>query len=221
MLRTGEARSGADGRLIVLDFDGVLLDTERIGVAVWRELLREAAPGLRRVLTVRADRTLDRAALARRLAVAAGRRQARALWDEFERRNRALADRTDAKAGVRSFLAYCRERGHTLAVASGNAPDWVEGHLGRLGLRPHFTAVTCAGPGVRAKPAPDAYLRAVAAARTGTRRALAVEDSYAGLAAARAAGLPAVWVTDAPRSATPPAPAARRVRHLGELVGRL
>lgn len=214
-------RSGGTGRLIVLDFDGVLLDTERTSRAVWHRLLRDKAVELPRGISVRPDRTLDRDMLRRDLLDTVGRHRAQALWDEFERLNRAEADLLDAGAGVRPFLAHCRERGHRLAVASGNCRDWVESHLERLGIRPAFGSVHCAGPGVRTKPAPDTYLGALRASLTAPHQALAVEDSYTGLAAARAAGLDAVWVTDAPDSAVPPGPVARRVRTLDELIGVL
>ncbi|MFF9044815.1 HAD family hydrolase [Streptomyces parvulus] len=218
-----ELRAGAAGRLIVLDFDGVLLDTERVGIDVWRDLLDDGPPPARDALSVRADGTLDRDVLRRGLTATLGRRRTRALWSEFERRNRVRADRLDARPGVRPFLDHCRERGHRLAVASGNGRDWVEGHLQRLGIRSAFHSVHCAGPGVRTKPAPDTYLRALhACAPAGpASELLAVEDSYAGLAAADAAGLPAVWLTDAPGSALPPGPVARRVRALDELIGTL
>ncbi|MEU6456819.1 HAD family hydrolase [Streptomyces sp. NPDC047065] len=208
-------------RLIVLDFDGVLLDTERTGIDVWRDLLGDGPPQARGALSVRTDGTLDRDALRRDLAGTLGRRRTRALWSEFERRNRARADLLDARPGVRPFLAHCRERGHRLAIASGNGRDWVEGHLHRLGIRSAFHSVHCAGPGVRTKPAPDTYLGALrACAPAGPCSGLlAVEDSYAGLAAAGTAGLPAVWLTDAPDSALPPGPVARRVRALDELIG--
>jgi HAD superfamily hydrolase (TIGR01509 family) len=212
----------ANERLIILDFDGVLLDTERTSITVWRQLLRDSSLELRGGPRVRLDGTLDRDALRRDLTDAVGRHRTRTLWSEFERRNRAQAGLLDARAGVRPFLAHCAERGHRLAIASGNGRDWVEGHLGRLGLRSSFVSVHCAGPGVRTKPAPDTYLGALRACAPGpTRGSLAVEDSYAGLAAARAAGLPAVWLTDAPRSTLPPDPVARRVRALDELIGSL
>jgi putative hydrolase of the HAD superfamily len=221
VLKAGRKGSDETGRLIVLDFDGVLLDTERISVTVWNQLLSGYRPHLRRGVTVRPDRTLDRETLRHDLTDLVGYRETRRLWDEFERRNREQADLADAKTGVRPFLAHCREHGYRLAVASGNSRDWVEGHLLRLGIRSCFTSVNCVGPGVRAKPAPDTYLRALASGAPSPLESLAVEDSYTGLAAARAAGLPAVWVTDAPASTTPPAPVARRVQALDELIGSL
>jgi HAD superfamily hydrolase (TIGR01509 family) len=205
--------------LIILDFDGVLLDTERIAAAVWRRMLGDYRPHLRHGVVLRPDRTFDREALRHDLTDSVGSRETGRLWDEFERRNREEADLADTKIGVRPFLAHCRERGHRLAVASGNSLDWVDGHLRRLGIRSAFTSVNCAGPGVRTKPAPDTYLRALTSVPSSGSEALAVEDSYTGLAAARAAGLPAVWITDAPLSVAPPAPVSRRVRTLDELIG--
>ncbi|MFJ6406958.1 HAD family hydrolase [Streptomyces hydrogenans] len=209
------------GRLVVLDFDGVLLDTEHTGITVWRRLLEGEAPELRHGLGARPDGTLDRDGLRRDLVDAVGPRRTRALWEEFERLNQAEADLLDTGTGVRPFLAHCLERGHRLAVASGNDRDWVEGHLERLGIRSIFGSVHCAEPGVRTKPAPDTYLEALRAAPADPRDALAVEDSYTGLAAAHAAGLAAAWVTDAPGSAVPPTPVAHRVRTLDELIGAL
>ncbi|MFF9342834.1 HAD family hydrolase [Streptomyces sp. NPDC014773] len=210
---------GGTGRLVVLDFDGVLLDTEHTGIVVWRRLLEGEALEPRHGINVRPDLTLDRDGLRRDLVDAVGRRRTRALWEEFERLNRAEADLLDARTGVRPFLAHCLERGHRLAVASGNGRDWVEGHLERLGIRSVFGSVHCAGPGVRTKPAPDTYLGALRAALADPREALAVEDSHTGLAAAHTAGLAAVWVTDAPGSIAPPTPVAHRVRTLDELIG--
>ncbi|MGW2031555.1 HAD family hydrolase [Streptomyces spinosus] len=206
---------------MVLDFDGVLLDTERIAVTVWRDLLHDHSPRSRLRPTVRPDGTLDREAWRRCLTDRLGGRGTRRLWGEFERRNREQADLADTKSGVRPFLAHCAERGHRLAVASGNALDWVEGHLARLGIRSCFASVNCAGPGVRTKPAPDTYLQALECAPSPGSQVLAVEDSYTGLAAAHAAGLPSVWLTDAPLPAVPPVPVSRRVRTLDELIGSL
>jgi len=70
----------------------------------------------------------------------------------------------------------------------------VLGHLDRLSLRVHFDHVMCAGNGRPAKPAPDTYVAACAALGVEPQRALAVEDSAHGVAAAKRAGLLCVVV---------------------------
>ncbi|MET8556354.1 HAD-IA family hydrolase [Streptomyces sp. NPDC004959] len=203
--------------MIVLDFDGVLLDTEHIAVSVWRRLLRSGLPKPLD-LPVRPDGTLDRTELRVALDASVGLDRACSLWETFERENLALSSRADLMPGVLSFLRHCRSRGHRTAVASGNSRDWVESHLRRLGILDWFTPVSCADAGTKAKPAPDTYLHAVRHSGGPPSWGLAVEDSYAGLTAAHAAGLPVVWATGADHSATPPVPVARRVRTLDELI---
>jgi putative hydrolase of the HAD superfamily len=214
------ADTGTDARgLVVLDFDGVLLDTENISVQVWRHLLEHTGVRLQRPLPVREDRTLDRDALWRELAEVSGAESADCLWQEFERLNHEHAQRAELMPGVLAFLTHCRERGHRLAIASSNCGDWVEGHLCRLGVRSWFSAISCADGDVAARPAPDTYLRAVReAGGHHCSWSLAVEDSHVGLAAARAAGLAAVWVTKARTSTSSPVPLFHRVRSLDELT---
>ncbi len=82
-----------------------------------------------------------------------------------------------------------------IAVAS-NAPAAVlEGVLGEAGLAAAFEVVLGADDVSRGKPAPDLYL--AASARLGARPAktVAVEDSPAGVAAARAAGLQVIGIS--------------------------
>ncbi|QIQ04454.1 HAD family hydrolase [Streptomyces liangshanensis] len=208
----------AKPRLIVLDFDGVLLDTERIAVEEWQRILHRERVDLPAPLPVRTDATLDRGALGARLISLLGKRRSDGLWEEFERENRRRADEEPLLPGVAAFLDACRREGRVLALASGNSRDWVEGHLDRLGVREHFAAVTCAGPDIAAKPAPDAYRAVLRECGAAPGTALAVEDSFAGLLAARAAGLPVVWVTSCPPGVPAPTEVESRVRDLGELA---
>jgi len=60
------------------------------------------------------------------------------------------------------------------------------------GIRRHLGTVVSGGDVKRHKPAPDPYL--LAGARLGIQRALAVEDSPAGMESARAAGFEALRI---------------------------
>jgi HAD superfamily hydrolase (TIGR01509 family) len=74
-----------------------------------------------------------------------------------------------------------------LAVVTSSGQTEVEPVLEKAGLRSFFHAAVYGGDVQHHKPAPDPYLLAVE--RLGVRNALAVEDSTAGEASARAAGL--------------------------------
>jgi len=69
----------------------------------------------------------------------------------------------------------------------------VVGHLERLGLD-GWACVRCGDDVARAKPAPDVYLAVLECLGVAAHEAIAVEDSGAGVRAAREAGLYCVAV---------------------------
>src|SRR5262249_23469568 len=85
--------------------------------------------------------------------------------DLFERHfrdhvERLMAEDVPVKAGAPELLASLGGRGLPLAVATSSRATTVDRHLGRAGLRHHFTAVATRYDVERAKPHPDVYLEA-------------------------------------------------------------
>ena len=78
-------------------------------------------------------------------------------------------------------------------VASSSAPDQLRRKLDLAGLRARFgSGVFSASMVARGKPAPDLFLYAAAQMAAPPARCVVVEDSPAGIAAARAAGMAAI-----------------------------
>ena len=92
-----------------------------------------------------------------------------------------------------------------LAVASSSPQDLIELVLELAGVRDDFTVVLSSERVPRGKPAPDVYLAALERLGTPAAEAAAVEDSTAGIQAARAAGMRVVAI---PNRVYPPAPEA-------------
>lgn len=84
-----------------------------------------------------------------------------------------------------------------MGVTSSSSPDWVDGHLARLGLSAYFNCVECANDGVPAKPDPTLYLRALTALGVRADEAIAFEDSANGVMAAKRAGICCIAVPNA------------------------
>lgn len=105
----------------------------------------------------------------------------------------------DVMAGIRDYLVEGRRLGLRLAIASSSPRDYVEAHLGRIGLDAGWDVVVCREDAPRAKPAPDLYLRAVELLGVAPYEAVALEDSPNGIAAAKDAGL---WVVAVPNALT-------------------
>jgi len=89
--------------------------------------------------------------------------------------------------GARELVERLRALGVPLAVASSSRRGWVEAVLRGLGLDGAFAAVVTASEVARAKPAPDLYLAAARALGLPPSRCVAIEDTAAGVQAARAA----------------------------------
>ena len=183
-------------RAALLDFDGLILQTETSGFASLRALFaaRGAIYTLAdylqivgtsndvldpfRLLEERTGRTWDRATLAAERSAHEAR----------------LNAHLTPLPGVVALLETAAARGWALAVVSSSPHDWVGGHLRRLGLVARFTAIICRGDAPRVKPAPDLYFEALRQLAVTATDAVAFEDSYNGSLAAKCAGLRCVAV---------------------------
>jgi HAD superfamily hydrolase (TIGR01509 family) len=176
---------------IIFDFDGLILDTETPDYLSWQKMYGEF--GLELPLAIwhanigsadlfnpylyleaQLGRPIDRQ------AVHAQRKQ----WD-----NEFLAAQT-ILPGVTSVLAEARQLGLKIGLASSSDHAWVDGFLDKLDLVNWFEVVRCRDDvDGRSKPDPAVYLSAIEALGVAPNRALALEDSPNGVAAAKAAGL--------------------------------
>lgn len=181
---------------LILDFDGLIIDSEIAVAQAWRELFeRFGAPFPERVwLTMVGTREND-GALWEELRRAAGRPiDAEALEASRRRRGVELADELPMLPGVADLIEDARFAGLRLAVASSSSCWWVTGHLERLGIADRFEAVRAREDAARSKPFPDVYEAALGALGVEPEAAVAFEDSEPGVRAARAAGLRVVAV---------------------------
>jgi HAD superfamily hydrolase (TIGR01509 family) len=183
---------------VVLDLDGVLVDTEPVHLSSSRALV---APGV-----------ISDADYARFIGTGGFKEWIEETYGvpaaEFTTRYSALfyAELEAAPLvpfeGVRALLEALSERGIPAAVASQSSRDWVEATLQSAGLLEALPCFVSAEEVARGKPAPDVYLRAAERLGVDPSRCIAVEDSVHGIASAVAAGMWVVQSTQA--SITPP-----------------
>lgn len=185
---------------VVFDMDGVLLDSEPL----WHEAEIEAFArvGLAlepvdclRTMGMRVDAVVEYWLL-------------RHPWDTRRYPVRAVADeildgvvarireRGRTLPGVDAGLAAVAARGVRRALASSSPVRVIDAVLETLGLDGVFELAVSAQHEPRGKPAPDVYLTACRGLGVVPGRALAVEDSLAGMAAAKTAGMTCVMVPD-------------------------
>ncbi len=175
-------------QLVLFDCDGVLVDSEAISLALTREHLA------RHGFAVSADEGRDlflgiSATSARQIAEA---RLGGPLPDDFEAQ---LSRDTLARfEGELQGVPYLREAvaalGRPVCVASSGSPERIRASLRIVGYADLFgprlfsaREVSCG------KPAPDLFLHAARSLSVAPPDCLVVEDSLAGVTAARAAGM--------------------------------
>jgi len=81
-------------------------------------------------------------------------------------------------------------------LATSSYRPWVERHLAAHALDARFTAIVTRDDVANGKPHPEPYLNIAAALGTAPANVLALEDSYAGVTSAHAAGLMTVMIPD-------------------------
>ncbi len=193
-------------KALIWDVDGTLAETERDGHRVafnqafaehglsWRwgvqeygRLLRVAG-GFERLLAYMAGQE------AAPLELAARERLARAIHACKNRHYAILVERggLEPRPGVRRLIEQCVSEGIVLAVATTTSRGNVEALFPQLfgtRWRDLFRAVVCAEDAPRKKPDPLVYCLALVRLGYTSGEVLAMEDSPAGLAAARAASV--------------------------------
>jgi mannitol-1-/sugar-/sorbitol-6-/2-deoxyglucose-6-phosphatase len=104
--------------------------------------------------------------------------------------------------GVTAVIARFERYGLPLAIASSSPPRLIDAVCSRFGLA--GVRVRCSGVDeVQAKPAPDVYLTAARRLGVAPASCLALEDSPPGVAAAKAAGMRCIAVPDPLLAADP------------------
>jgi HAD superfamily hydrolase (TIGR01509 family) len=190
---------------LVLDFDGVIANSEPLHLRAFQEVLAAGGHSLSAqdyyTRYVGLDDAGMFAAFAADHGLPAGDRWVQDLIRaKTTRMQDLLRDGTLLFPGV---IACIRELAAVVpvAIASGALRHEIVLVLEEAGIAGCFVAIVAAGETARGKPAPDPYARAVEllGQSTGSRmdpaRVVAVEDTIQGIASARAARLRTVAVT--------------------------
>ena len=194
-------------RAILLDFDGLMVDTESPIFELWAEVFRDHGQELRLDDWKHALGTQGGYDPVGHLGRLTGKSlDASALERDVRRRHRKACRSQPLLPGVMELLEDATRADLPVAVASSSSGGWVREWLEHHALDERI-AVLCAREDVaRVKPAPDLFL--LAASRLGVAPAacLVFEDSPNGILAAHAAGMRCVAVrNDLTRSlALPP-----------------
>lgn len=185
------------GFAVVFDMDGVLFDTETVGLRAWvavgeRHGLENVEHYARECI---GRSTKDSMAI---LKAAYSDIDIEALKDECAAEFKRIisAEGLTLKKGVKELLSWLRENGIRAAVASSTEIASVKAELKMAGIDGFFVSVTGGDMVKNSKPDPEIYLRACDELGVSPADTFAVEDSNNGIISAKRAGMRPLLVPD-------------------------
>jgi len=193
-MQTSELRVAA----VVLDMDGLMLDTEPLYKAVWQQAAADLGYDLvDRVYLDLVGRPTDdcERELLSQFGDAFPIPEFRARWSELWRA-RVEADGISTKPGLLEFLSFLERQDLPVAVATSSDRDYTESSLRGVGLFGRFGVIVTGDQVANGKPEPDIYLEAARRLEVEPSECVAIEDSDAGILAASRAGMLALLVPD-------------------------
>lgn len=198
-------------KAVLFDFNGVIINDEPLHEQLIEQILisenLRPQPGeFRKVCLGRSDRTCLRELLANRGRVVSDnylnelvKRKAQAYQQLFTEKQ----DKLPIFPGLEDLIFQLRSRNIKLAVVTGAIRAEVELVLNQTTLAKHFNAIVAGDEIENSKPAPDGYLLAVERLKElypdsnlQPRECLAIEDTPAGIQAAKQAGIPVLGVAN-------------------------
>ena len=114
-------------------------------------------------------------------------------WESF---HQILSEEVPVKKGAQEFLEYVFSHDIKTVVATSSFTESADMLLSRAKLRPLIGLIVGGDQVKNAKPAPDIYLKAASSVNVPAKRCLAFEDSDVGTMAAHAAGIRVIQIPD-------------------------
>ncbi len=178
-------------RLLIFDFDGVIVNSEPHHIAACEEIVRRLSGGRVGADAVHTVGGSTESLYRRALEVCGAAGDAAALAREHFALTlaRIRRDAPRPEPELTALLDALDGRGVATAVATSSPAGFVREILALYDLAGRFPVVVTGDQAARLKPAPDVYLLALARCGADAACAAAIEDSRAGTLAAKAAGL--------------------------------
>jgi len=189
---------GRDPEAVLFDLDGLLIDTERMVMAAFREVLGEMALPFEEALFARlmgltsqdSTRILE-SVFGTDFPLEAFRARTSRCYEAAVREQGI-----PLRPGATEVLDAVAEHGTPYACATSSAAERARWKLERAGIGGRFDTLVGGDDVARGKPAPDIFLEASRRLGIAPRSCLVLEDSPAGVRAAAAAGMRVILVPD-------------------------
>jgi HAD superfamily hydrolase (TIGR01509 family) len=176
---------------ILLDFDGLIIDTETPIFQAWEQKFKEYDQEL--LLEEWADiigKSTNQTGPIEGFLNSIGEENKRnEILQEVKQKESELLQQKQPLPGVEDLLNKAMGLGLQLGIVSSSDQDWIHSNLKRLGLLDYFGHISSADEVEIAKPDPALYNLGVKKTGLSREKVLVLEDSPNGVLAAKRAGL--------------------------------
>lgn len=183
---------------VILDMDGILIDSERHWQITERDLFAELGIELTDELLVqtRGLRTEEMVAhwSARFPLDGASHEKLMEMYDR--RMVKIMKRKVPLMEGARELIGMFRKLELPVALATCSSHDHIDAVMEKHHLRESFDHLVSAARDMPGKPHPEVFLRTAAALKVDPTRCLVFEDSFFGMIAAKAARMKVVVMPD-------------------------
>ena len=189
--------TGTEVRGVVFDLDGTVVDNMALHARAFAAFAdRHGLPPLDEQARARLDGKRNSDIFPELFGRALPREDLRAFAEEKEGLYRVLSrGRLRPAPGLERLLGLLADRAIPFSIATSGPGENVVHTLAETGLAGRLTVIVRGDQVPRGKPHPDIFLAAAGKMGVEPRACLAFEDSPAGVAAARAAGMACVALT--------------------------
>ena len=183
---------------VVFDMDGVIFDSERLGLRSWQAVadrhglgdISETAKKCIGRNTADTMRIFDEA-YGDRVSIEELYEEAKVLMRDI-----IAKEGLPLKEGARELLGFLKEQDIRVGLASSTKQAVVKDELTAAGLFGYFSVIVGGDMIKRSKPEPDIYLTAAKALDLASEQCIALEDSPNGIRSAYSAGCKAIMIPD-------------------------
>jgi beta-phosphoglucomutase len=188
-------------KAVLLDFNGTIINDEPIHRQLMDELLlaenlRPASKNYRQICLGKSDRACLSELLAEQGRSIDDIQLQKLLVKKTTAYQQRLGSITELPiyADLVDFLDEAQSAGLQLAIVTGAMRSEVDAVLRQSGLTERFTTIVACEDVNSGKPSPSGYLLAADRLQVRPQECLAIEDTFPGLQAAKAANIPVVGI---------------------------
>lgn len=181
---------------VIFDKDGTLFDTEWMYEKAWIEVGKNAGVPLDEAFAKKARGLSDPLVYELIESMYPGADAIRLRQESLELADRYMEEELTLKPGAKELLAYLKEQGYRMAIASAAPLFRIQNHIQRTGIQDYFDALVAGNQVAKGKPYPDIFEEAAKRLGLSCRQCYVVEDAANGIIAGHKAGCFTVMIPD-------------------------